>query len=476
MTKWLPELSGRSGPRYLAIADAIADAVRDGSLPPGTRLPTHRDLAWRLHVTVGTVTRAYAEAARRGLVGGEVGRGTYVLPQTARIGPTIDPLGSPAATSANPVYLSATGVINLSLNQATVGPQAEALARTMAALAAGGGRGLTDIVAYAPPAGMPLHRAAGRQWLSRAGLDLPIDRVLVSAGCQHAQTVALITLTRPGDTLLCEALAYPGLTALARHLGLTLEPVAIDAEGVRPDALEAACRHAGRRTLYLTPTVQNPTGAIMGESRRRELVRLAQRLEISLIEDDVFGFLAPGMTPLASLAPERTAFITSVSKALMPGLRIGFLGLPEAWVGRAAEAIRTTSLGASPIMAEVVARWLADGTADELTRFQVAEARARREMAARRLAHRGVKPGGAAFHVWLPLHDTQAAEAVAAEARALGAPVASGSAFRVGRGPEPAAIRVSLSAPADRATLARGLDLVDMALERAPADHDSVLI
>jgi DNA-binding transcriptional MocR family regulator len=476
MTNWLPELSGRSGPRYLAIADAIADAVRDGSLAPGVRLPTHRDLAWRLHVTVGTVTRAYAEAARRGLVGGEVGRGTYVLPQAVAGGPTLDMPGAPASTNLHTAYLSATGLINLSVNQATVGPQTEALARTMAALAGAGGRGLGDIAAYAPPAGMPLHRAAGRQWLSRAGVVLPQERVLVSAGCQHAQTVALITLTRPGDTLLCEALAYPGLTALARHLGLTLEPVAIDAEGVRPDALEAACRHAGRRTLYLTPTVQNPTGAVMGETRRRELARLAQRLEISLIEDDVFGFLAPGMTPLASLAPERTAFITSVSKALMPSLRVGFLGLPEAWVARATEAIRTTTLGASPITAEIVARWLADGTADELTRFQVAEARARREMAARRLAHRGVGPGGAAFHVWLPLGDAQAADAVAAEARALGVLVASGSAFRVGRGPEAAAIRISLSAPTDRATLARGLDLVDSALERAPTDHESVLI
>src|SRR5947208_2143236 len=76
MTSWLPDLDRFSGPRYRVIAEALAADIRDGRLPPGSRLPTHRDLAWRLHVTVGTVSRAYAEAERRGLIGGEVGRGT----------------------------------------------------------------------------------------------------------------------------------------------------------------------------------------------------------------------------------------------------------------------------------------------------------------------------------------------------------------------------------------------------------------
>ena len=78
MTNWTPDLSGRNGPRYRAIADALAEDVRGGRLAAGTRLPTHRDLAWRLKMTIGTVSRAYAEAERRGLVAGEVGRGTYV--------------------------------------------------------------------------------------------------------------------------------------------------------------------------------------------------------------------------------------------------------------------------------------------------------------------------------------------------------------------------------------------------------------
>ena len=98
MTIFQPDISGRSGPKYRAIAQAIGDDIAAGHLPPGTRLPTHRDLAWRLGVTVGTVSRAYNEAAKLNLIGGEVGRGTYVLePATAD------------ATSLAPPHLSPRG-------------------------------------------------------------------------------------------------------------------------------------------------------------------------------------------------------------------------------------------------------------------------------------------------------------------------------------------------------------------------------
>src|SRR3954451_2940291 len=84
MTTWLPDLSHLRGPRYRAIADALAADIANGRLSSGARLPTHRDLAYRLGVTVGTVSRAYAEAERRGLIGGEVGRGTFVRPDARR--------------------------------------------------------------------------------------------------------------------------------------------------------------------------------------------------------------------------------------------------------------------------------------------------------------------------------------------------------------------------------------------------------
>lgn len=462
---WTPNLGHHEGPLYLAIADSLAAAIAQGTMPPGTRLPTHRDLAIRVGCTIGTITRAYAEATRRGLVDGTVGRGTFVRGPETRPGP-----GAGGLTGIDQDRPAGSGVINLSVNRPAMGPQVEALQQAMVELAQRPDV-LSTTMGYQFPAGAPAHRAAGAQWLRLAGLETTPDRVIVTAGCQNAQTVALMTVARPGDVLLTEALAYPGLTALARRLGLTLEPVAIDDEGMRPDALEAACRGGGRRFVYLTPTIQNPTTAVMGEERRRAIAQVAERYDALLIEDDVHGFLAAGRTPIAMLAPERTLFVTSVSKALMPGLRVGFMGLPQRLVGPATETIRATTLMAPPLMAEVVSRWINDGTAQRLTKWQLGEAATRNEIAERIL---GLPASGGArnrsFHVWLPIEDGRRANDVAEAARTQGVHVAPASAFQVGRGAAPEAIRVSLSAAADAAELTDGLNRLADVLRFCPVE------
>src|SRR5690349_24750716 len=121
MTIWLPDLNGASGPRYAAIAEALATDIRAGRLPPGARLPTHRDLAWRLGVTVGTVSRAYAEAERRGLIGGEIGRGTFVKAP------------EPTAERAR----SGLDIVELGVNQSPIQSEPACFARALEATARG---------------------------------------------------------------------------------------------------------------------------------------------------------------------------------------------------------------------------------------------------------------------------------------------------------------------------------------------------
>jgi DNA-binding transcriptional MocR family regulator len=463
---WTPNLGDHEGPLYLAIADSLAAAIAQGAMPPGTRLPTHRDLAIRVGCTIGTITRAYAEATRRGLVDGTVGRGTFVR------GPEVRPgLGSGGLTGIDHDRPApGSNVINLSVNRPAMGPQVDALQTALTEIALRGDI-LSTTMGYQFPAGAPAHRAAGALWLRQSGLETTPDRVIVTAGCQNAQTVALMTVARPGDVLLTEALAYPGLTSLARRLGLTLEPVAIDDEGMRPDALEAACRGGGRRFVYLTPTIQNPTTAVMSEERRRAIAAVAERYDAILIEDDVHGFLAAGKTPIAMLAPERTIFVTSVSKALMPGLRVGFMGLPQRLVAAATETMRATTLMAPPLMAEIVSRWINDGTAQRLTRWQLGEIATRNEIAERIL---GLPSTGGArnrsFHVWLPVEDGRRANDVADAARNEGVHVAPASAFQVGRGAAPEAVRVSLSAAADIAELTDGLNRLAQVLRFCPVE------
>lgn len=462
MTMWLPELRGARTPLYVAIAEAVAADIAAGRLGPGARLPPQRELAWRLGVTTGTVTRAYAEARRRGLVSGEVGRGTFV---NGRERPPAEHFARQTATGAE--------MINLSLTR-PVGDWLEpALAAALAALGHGG---IGDLVSYGPVEGRPRHRAAGAHWLAERLGPVAPERVLVSSGAQNALALVATALLRPGERLVTETLTYPGIKALAHPLGLRLEGLACDRDGLLPDALDAACREGGVRLLYTMPTLHNPTGAIQPEERRRALAAVARAHDVLIVEDDVYGFLDPRPIPkLAALAPERTVFVASPSKFLPPALRIGFLAAPESLVPRLAASQRALSWMASPLTAEIVARWIEDGTAAVLAEHQREEARARVTLVRERLgAHLAGFGPEAAMHVWLPLPAPWRAGDLVEEALARRVALTAAGAFAVGRAGAPHAVRFGLGAPT-RADLTRALDVISDLLARPPQPSFAVV-
>ena len=225
MTIWLPQVTDRPGPRYRAIADALADDIRCGAVRPGTRLPTHRELAWKLGLTVGTVTRAYAEAERRGLIAGEVGRGTYVRGAAPADVAISYPAAEPGVQAA---------FIDLSLNFPVIPGHEAELASALRRLASRGD--LAELLPYHPHAGRAPDRAAGASWIARSGLAVRADEVAVTAGGQHAIVVCLAAVAASGDTVLVENLTYPGVKAAAAQLGRKLVGVAIAAHGLVPDA------------------------------------------------------------------------------------------------------------------------------------------------------------------------------------------------------------------------------------------------
>jgi DNA-binding transcriptional MocR family regulator len=454
MTSWAPDIGRRRGPLYRALADALADDVAAGRLRPGTRLPTHRELADRLGVTIGTVTRGYAEAARRGLLAGEVGRGTFV-----RGGVGVEPVaafGVPAGGD----------LIDLSLNHPP--PLAEAVvARTLASLARRGD--LARLLDYAPAEGALAHREAGARWVAEAGIRVPAEQVLVAGGSQHALTAVFATVAGPGDLVLTEALTFAGVKALAALLRLRLQGLPMDEQGLLPDAFEAACRGGGVKALYCIPTIQNPTGAVLPEARRREVARIARAHGVLVVEDDVHGLLAPDAPPpIATLAPESVCYLLGTAKTLAPGLRTGFLVAPSALVPRLAAAVRATTWMAAPLMAEVVSRWIADGTARDILKQRRDEARARQRLAAARLKAERFQAHPSAHHLWLSLPEPWRSETFAEEVRRRGVAVAPAQAFIVGRSAAPHAVRVCLGAQPDRSRLERGLGVVADVL-RTPA-------
>jgi DNA-binding transcriptional MocR family regulator len=444
MTIWAPDLQHRAGPLYRAIVEALALDVAEGRLPHGARLPTHRDLAGALGVTVGTVSRAYTEAARRGLVSGEVGRGTFVR--------AAGELGDGESDS----------VVDLGQNHPPdppSHPQRTALHATLADLA--DRTDLSRLLDYPAAGGDAADREAGAAWVSRAGVAARAEDVIVCTGSQHGLTVLLATLLEPGDVLLAEELTYAGLKAVAGLLRLRLRGLPIDRHGLRPDALDEACREGGAKAVYLIPTLHNPTTALMPGERRAEVVAVARAHGLAIVEDDVHGLLPEERpAPLAALAPERTYYLTSTSKTLAPGLRIAYVKAPVTMVPRLEAALRATTWAVAPLTAAVASAWIRDGTADALVAARRAEARARQRLARERLAGADFDAHPEAYYLWLRLPEPWRSDSLVAEARARGVVLTSAEAFTVGRGPVPHAVRLCFGAARTREALDRGLAVV----------------
>lgn len=206
-------------------------------------------MALALGVDLTTVTRAYAEARRRGLIDARVGQGTFVSETTTR------------AASSVSVLLD----IDLSMNLPPQPVEANLDLRIAQGLdAIRSHSGFSAFLSYTRPGGSADEREAGAEWLKLRVSQATADRIVVFPGTQAIIFNALQVLTSPGDVLVTEALTFPGLKAAAARLNVNLVGVAMDTEGARPDALEEACRKHKAKAVYLVPTQQNPTTATMG--------------------------------------------------------------------------------------------------------------------------------------------------------------------------------------------------------------------
>lgn len=456
---WRPQVSKAAGPLYLAIADAIAADMRAGRLAAGARLPPQRALADALGIDFTTVTRAYAEAGRRGLVEGRAGRGTYV--RGAR----------PAAATP-----SAGGLVDLSMN---LPPRADdpALAARLWHGIGGLGEegGLELLLRYQEPGGTERDRAAGAAWLAPRLGPLPTERVLVCPGAQGALAALIGMLAGPGDTVCTEMLTYPGLRALAAHLRIRLSGVAIDDRGIVPDAFEAVCREARPKALYLNPTLHNPTTATLPLERRRAVVEIAGRHGVPIVEDDAYGALpAAPVPPLAALAPDRVYHVAGLAKCLSPALRIAYLAVPDARAAqRAAAALRATAAMASPLSAAIATRWIEDGTAGSALAAIRREASARQGIAASILPPELAASDPEGFHLWLGLPPGWSRGELTLRLRTAGIAVVASDAFALNAPPE--AVRLGLGAADGREVLRRGLELVADLLAEGPAASSTIV-
>jgi len=455
MTMWDPLISPDLEPKYQALVNALDRDIRMGVLPPGTRLPTQRELARRLGVAIGTVSRAYDMAERQGLLSGEVGRGTFVRRREWAAQEGANDEGDDPA------------LLDLSKSRLVRDPSDPTLRRALEAISRRPDLDrLVDF--YQPAAGMARHRAAGAGWIGRTGPAVEPERVVITSGAQHGAAIVLATIARPGDLILTEEVTYAGIKALAGLLHLQLRGLELDEHGLRPDAFEHACRSSAPRALFCMPNLQNPTGRTMPLVRRREIAAIAESHDVTVVEDDVNGFLSSDPKPsLAQLAPAHTYYVTGTSKSLAPGLRIGYVVPPAQHVDRVAAAIRASTWLTSPLLAELVTEWIASGEADEMVEWKRSETTVRYQLAREVLAP-WLPSGPVSFHLWLPIPEPWRTEAFVAQARARGVLVTPSQEFMVGRESAPHAVRVCLGGTLSRPRLEEGLRRLAMLLAQGP--------
>jgi len=452
MTNWVPTLASIQGPRYLAFVLALEADIASGRVKPGMRLLPQRDMAQRLELSVGTISKAYSEAEQRGLISGEVGRGTFVQ----RRRPETRGLGSSEAT------------INLALNIPPYTGEDDVIASVLGDIVADGE--MSNLLGYLPHQGVLRHREAMVTWLGSLGVTADADHLFITHGGQHALSIALGMVATSNDTVLTESYTYSGMLALSAQCGYRLHGVATDAHGLIPEDLDRAFTETKARVLYCMPTLQTPTGSVMPPQRRQAIAEIVRKHDGYLLEDDAYGYLlSPSLPPVSRLIPERSFYIVSFAKCLAPGLRIAAMIAPEAFRDRSINALRATGWMAVPIMAEVVARLIHNGGLARQAKLKREKAVLRDAIVRRELKEwLPVATAAPGFHTWLPLPAGRTLAALIAQAAQAGITLAPPGALRRMES-ESLGVRLCFGAPTTEADLERALIEIRRILEMAEA-------
>lgn len=390
-----------SEPRYKAIVDDYIKKIRSGALPPGTRLPTHRVLAKEKGVALVTASRVYQELEKIGLVSGEAGRGTFVRETELAPGHGID----------QPERIE--GALDLNFNSALLSDQVPLLRQGLRQLAASGE--LEALLHYQPHGGRMRDRTLIADYVKRHGVFAEPEHLLIVSGAQHGLSVALESLFRPGDVIIADQFTYSGFKVAAKERGIEMVAMPSTASGPDLSVLEPLCERRRVSGLYLMPTLHNPMGWVLSLSQRKKLVAVARKYDLTIIEDGAYAFLhekAPAT--IASMAPERTLYVSGFSKSAATGLRVGYVTAPEDWIPGLERAIRISIWNTPALMVALLCQWIQDGTLARLESGKRLDAAIRQKMAQDELAEYDLTGHPNAYHLWLQLPEEVRADRVVA--------------------------------------------------------------
>lgn len=471
MTNWIPDLSEGAGPLYLRLAEQIERGIESGVLAKGAKLPPQRNLAFDLGVTLGTVSRAYALARERGLVSGEVGRGTYVLarepadPQPSRSSATGDMEGTrETETPPGKLHFDATAAPDVG--------QGEAIARLCAEIGRDHPHELMDYTRR-----FPEHWAqAGSRWLAGGTFQPGPENIVPTLGVHAAAIAVIAAVTSPGDSIAFEHLTYSQVARSASLLGRRIALVRSDESGLIPEEFERVCAQRHPRLLFAMPVLQNPTLAVMPAGRRAAIAEIARRYNVWLIEDNLYGALTDDPGPLlAELAPERTFHLGGLSKSVAPGVRGGWIACPPSYGRRIRVAHRMLSGGLPFLLAELSARLVLSGEAEAIRARCIAENNARLALVHKALAGHHFRSSPNVPFIWLNLPEPWLSGTFKKAASEEGVLIDDADEFKAGRSDQVFHhVRLGTSAPPNREETARGLGIVRRLLDHGEAGYDSL--
>ena len=467
-TKWQPDLSDFDGPKYLALAHRLRHAVRSGELPEGTRLPPVRDLAWRLGVTPGTVSRAYQMVTQEGLLEAAVGRGTFVASMRPSFGATQPLLTDSVGIFARPKG-DDPGIVDLRSPQLPDVGQGAAIAAVLARMAAAPD---LDVLGYPGLRRDEGLRAALVDWLAERDLGaISAEDIVLTQGGQAGIVLALQCCLRGARPhVICEELAYPGFRHAARLNRAEVVAVPMDAEGLSVSALDTACRQTGARIVTITTEAQNPTTARMTLARRQEIVEVARRHDLQIIEDDCYSVGRSDLPLLRALAPERVWHVTSISKSLAAGLRFGCIVCPTDLGEAGRLAAQHSYFGLPRPVTEIVQSLMLSGEAARLRDEVQAVFDRRLELTLNALGSFDISwQRGLAF-VWLRLPQGWRASTFAREAEAAGILIRSADEYALVDGRAPNAVRLAFDGSLDEGLFADAMARLARLLRNPPGD------
>ncbi len=415
---------------YVKLADTIAAEIADGRLKPGDRLPPQRDFAYERQIAVSTASRVYAELLRRGLVVGEVGRGTFISGDAKRGG----------ALPSEPRGIR----IDFEFNYPILPDQTALIAKSLGGLEKPAA--LDAALRQATSIGTPAVRSVAATYLAQSGWSPSPEQLVFTGNGRQSIAAALATLVPTGGRCGVEALTYPFIKGIAARLGISLVPLAMDEDGVRPDAVQKAHREAHLAAIYIQPLIHNPLGITMSPARRADLLRVVEKLDLPVIEDNVYAFL-DNEPPLAALAPDHCIVIDSLSKKVAPGLALGFIVSPPALRESVMASVRSGGWTASGFAFAAAQRMMGDGTVAELVRLKRLDARARQKLAAGRLSDFEIKTNEQSYHLWLTLPPHWRSQTFVAAAARRDIALTPSTTFAATPGHAPNAVRLALAAP-----------------------------